>query len=107
MQSSSYQAAGKWPSNWLHAVLLTTFAGLLVLLLVAGLVALNLLRQLQSAERNLERSLTARTESLSSLVFSVHEYNDRIQEYLIADKNANRDTFQQLSREIQVRMARY
>ena len=51
-------------------------------------------------------SLTARTESLSSPVFAVHEYNDRIQQYLIADKNS-RDTFTQLSREIHVRMQSY
>jgi signal transduction histidine kinase len=95
-----------WPSKWLHAILLTTFAGLLVLLLVAGLLSLDALRKLQAAERELAHSLTARTESLSSLVFAVHEYNDRIQQYLIADKNS-RDTFTQLSREIHVRMQSY
>jgi signal transduction histidine kinase len=104
--SSSYQTSENWPSKWLHAVILTTFAGLLVLLLVAGLVALDLVRQLQSAENNLAQSLTARTESLSALVFAVHEYNDRIQEYLVADKNTS-ETFTQLSREIHVRMQSY
>src|SRR5689334_15783049 len=109
MQSSVIQAgkAGEaWPSKWPHAILLTTFAGLLVLLLVAGLLSLDLLRKLQSAEHELANSLTARTESLSALVFAVHEYNDRIQQYLIADKNS-RETFTQLSREIHVRMERY
>src|SRR5437763_16238633 len=109
MQSPLFQvreAGEAWPSKWLHAILLTTFAGLLVLLLVAGLLSLDLLRKLQSAERELANSLTARTESLSALVFAVHEYNDRIQQYLIADKNS-RDTFTQLSREIHVRMQSY
>jgi signal transduction histidine kinase len=106
MPSSSYQVGENWPSKWLHAVLLTTFVGLLVLLLVAGLLSLDQLRRLQAAERDLASSLSARTESLSSLVFAVHEYNDRIQQYLIADKNT-RDTFTQLSREIHVRMQEY
>jgi signal transduction histidine kinase len=106
-RSSTTEATENWPSKWLHAILLTTFAGLLVLLLVAGLLSLDSLRQLQSAEHELANSLTARTESLSALVFAVHEYNDRIQQYLIADKNASRDTFTELSRQIQVRMERY
>lgn len=109
MQSSTLQAARggeDWPSKRLHVIVLTTFAVLLVLLLGAGLLALGLLRQLQSAERDLARSLTARTESLSALVFSVHEYNDRIQQYLLEDKN-NRANFAQLSRDIEMRMEKY
>jgi signal transduction histidine kinase len=109
MQSSTIQAAPAgedWPSKWLHIIVLTSFAGLLILVLGAGLLALDLLRQLQSAERDLARSLTARTESLSALVFSVHEYNDRIQQYLLEDKNS-RQNFAQLSREIHVRMETY
>jgi signal transduction histidine kinase len=109
MQSSIFQAAPAgedWPSKRLHMIVLTTFVGLLILLLVAGLLALDLLGQLQSAERDLARSLTARTESLSALVFSVHEYNDRIQQFLLEDKTA-REKFAQLSREIHGRMERY
>src|SRR5215831_5127528 len=95
-----------WPSKRLHIIVLTTFAGLLILLLVAGLLALDLLRQLQSAERELARSLSTRTEALSALVFSVHEYYDRIQQFLLEDKNA-RANFAQLSREIHSRMEKY
>jgi signal transduction histidine kinase len=109
MQSSPLQAPSdgeNWPSKRLHIIVLSTFVGLLVLLLVAGLLALDLLRQLQSAERDLARSLKSRTESLTALVFSVHEYNDRIQQYLLADKN-NRENFAQLSRDIETRLDKY
>jgi signal transduction histidine kinase len=109
MRNSDLQAdapAANWPSRRLHTLLLCTFAGLLVLLLVAGLLALGYLRQLQSAELELERSLAARTESLSALVRSVDLYNDRIQQYLLADQS-NRNDFVQLSREIELRLKTY
>jgi signal transduction histidine kinase len=95
-----------WPYTRLHVILLTTFAALLALLLGAGLSALHFLRQLESAERGLAQSLSARTESLTDLIYSVHLYNDRIQKCLLEDKS-KREEFTELSRRIQVRLHSY
>ena len=99
-------AAHDWPSRRLHAILLSTFTALLTLVLVAGLFALHFLRQLESAERGLAQSLSARTESLTDLIYSVHLYNDRIQKCLLEDKS-RREDFTELSRRIQVRLRSY
>jgi signal transduction histidine kinase len=108
MRSPDFQAEppDNWPSTRLHVLLLSAFAGLLLLLLVAGLLALHLLRQMQGAELDLERSLSARTESLSALLSSVDLYNDRIQQFLLADQ-ATRNDFAQLNREIELRLKSY
>ena len=98
--------AQDWPSTRLHAILLATFTALLALLLIAGLLALKFLRQLESAERELAQSLSARTESLTDLIFSVHLYNERIQKCLLEDKSG-REQFAELSRRIQVRLRSY
>jgi signal transduction histidine kinase len=99
-------AHGEWPWRRLHVLLLATFVALLALLLAAGLLALHFLRQLEVAERGLAQSLTARTGSLTDLIYSVHLYNDRIQKCLLEDKS-KRDEFTELSRRIQVRLRSY
>jgi len=109
MRLPGFQAdavAHDWPYTRLHVILLTTFAALLALLLGAGLFALHFLRQLESAERGLAQSLSARTESLTDLIYSVHLYNDRIQKCLLEDKS-KREEFTELSRRIQVRLHSY
>src|SRR6185295_9889122 len=88
--------ASEWPSTRLHVILLATFAALLALLLAGGLAALHFLRQLELAERGLAQSLSARTESLTDLIYSVHLYNDRIQKCLLEDKS-KREEFTELS----------
>ncbi len=99
-------ATADFPSTRLHVLLLVTFAALLALLLGAGLMSLGLLRDLETAERGLADSLTARTQSLSELIYSVHLYNDRIQKCLLEDKS-RREDFTELSRRIQVRLQTY
>jgi signal transduction histidine kinase len=108
MRSPDFQESldENWPSRRLHVILLCTFAGLLVLLLAAGLIALHYLRQLRAAEAGLAQSLSARTETLSSLVSAVNLYDERIQQYLIADQ-AHREDFTVLSREIHLLLREY
>jgi signal transduction histidine kinase len=103
----SFQAAqDEWPSKMLHAVLLAGFTGLLGLLLAAGLAALHFLRDLRAAEADLAHSLSARTESLTSLIRAVHLYNSHIQQDLLEDKDNGQD-FRQLAREIDLRLKSY
>ncbi len=111
MQVSSFQdaeppAVENWPSRRLHMIVLSALVGLLILLLVGGILALNFLRQLQTAEHDLQHSLEERAQTMTSLASAVHLYNDRIQEYLVQDKASSND-FAQLGHEIEVQLRSY
>jgi signal transduction histidine kinase len=66
--------------------LLVSFGGLLALMVVAGLEALRLARQLHTQEEAIRQTFLAHTQPLLILSSSIYVYNDRIQEYLMSQE---------------------
>jgi signal transduction histidine kinase len=64
--------------------LLISFGGLLALMVIAGLGALRLARQLHTQEEEIRQAFLAHTQPLLVLSSSIYVYNDRIQEYLLS-----------------------
>jgi signal transduction histidine kinase len=75
---------GGWPSNKLRLTLLISFAGLLALMVIAGLDALRLARQMQMQEEEIRKTFLAHSQPLLVLSSSINVYNARIQEYLMS-----------------------
>jgi signal transduction histidine kinase len=75
---------GGWPSRNLRLTLLVSFGGLLALMVIAGLDALRLARQMQAQEEELRQTFLAHTQPLLVLSTSISIYNDSIQEYLMS-----------------------
>jgi signal transduction histidine kinase len=75
---------GGWPSKKLRLTLLISFGGLLALMVVAGLDALRLARQMQTQEQEIRQTFLAHTQPLLVLSSSISIYNDSIQEYLMS-----------------------
>jgi signal transduction histidine kinase len=87
------------PSKKVHLTLLIGFGGLLALMLVTGLKALDLARQLQVQEEAIRRTALAHTQPLMVLSSSICVYNDRVQEYLLSqDPQAEGLTASEFSR---------
>jgi signal transduction histidine kinase len=87
------------PSKKVRLTLLIGFGGLLALMLVTGLEALNLARQLHVQEEAIRRTFLAHTQPLMVLSSSICVYNDRVQEYLLSqDPQAEGLTASEFSR---------
>src|SRR5205823_1098570 len=74
-----------WPIGRLRLILPVAFGGLLLLMLAAGLEALQTLRQLHTEEEEVRNTLSHRGQSLSALCTSLDQYGDRIQRFLMTD----------------------
>lgn len=92
------------PSTKVRLTLLFSFGGLLALMLVAGLQALDLARQLHAQEEQLRQAFLARTQPLLVLSSTICVYNDRMQEFLLSQdpqaEGLTGQVFSQLSGEI-------
>jgi len=87
------------PSKKVRLTLLIGFGGLLALMLVTGLEALDLARQLHVQEEAIRRTFLAHTQPLMVLSSSMCVYNDRVQEYLLSqDPQAEGLTASEFSR---------
>jgi signal transduction histidine kinase len=76
-----------------------SFGGLLALMVLAGLDALRLAREMQTQEDGIRQAFLAHTQPLLVLSSSIYIYNDRIQEYLMSqDPQADRLTAEKCSR---------
>jgi signal transduction histidine kinase len=72
----------------LRAALLLAFGGLLVLMLSAGIEALLTLRRLHAIEQQVSARSLSRTQALSTVVISVHVYDDQLAQFLLDDQAA-------------------
>jgi signal transduction histidine kinase len=70
----------------LRTTLLLAFGGLLSLMLAAGVGALFSLRQLHTIEEEVSGRFMTRTQALSTLVISVHVYDDQLERFLLEDQ---------------------
>ena len=87
------------PSKKVRLTLLIGFGGLLALMLVTGLEALDLARQLHVQEEAIRRTFLAHTQPLMVLSSSICVYSDRVQEYLLSqDPQAEGLTASEFSR---------
>ena len=71
------------PTAKLRLVLLTAFGGLLALVLVAGIGALRVLRELHAEEEHVRETMLAGGQSLTTLCTSLDVYQDRIQRMIL------------------------
>lgn len=69
-----------------RALLFVSFSWLLALLIGAGVDALFSLRQLDTVERQVSGRFIARSQALSTVVVSVHIYDDQLERYLLQDQ---------------------
>lgn len=67
----------------LRVVLFLAFAALLMLMLAAGLSALSRLRQLHDIEQQVSNRFLSHTQALSTIVISVHIYDDQLARFLL------------------------
>ena len=86
MREPGLKSEGGWPSRKLRLTLLISFGGLLALMVVAGLEALRLARQLHTQEEAIRQTFLAHTQPLLVLSSSIYVYNDRLQEYLMSQE---------------------
>jgi len=99
VSDSDMQRQEGLPSKKVRLTLLIGFGGLLALMLVTGLKALDLARQLHVQEEAIRRTSLAHTQPLMVLSSSICVYNDRVQEYLLSqDPQAEGLTASELSR---------
>jgi len=90
---------GGWPSGKLRLTLLISFGGLMALMVIAGLDALRLARQMHAQEEELRQTFLAHSQPLLVLSSSIYVYNDRIQNYLLSqDPQTDGLTSQEISR---------
>ena len=73
------------PSRKLRLTLLLSFGGLLALMVIAGLEALRLARQLHAEEEDIRHTFLAHSQPLLFLSSSICVYNDRVEEYLLSE----------------------
>ena len=99
MREAGLKSEGVWPSRKLRLTLLISFGGLLALMVIAGLDALRLARQLHTQEEEIRKIFLAHSQPLLVLSSSIYVYNDRIQEYLMSqDPQADGLTAEEFSR---------
>jgi signal transduction histidine kinase len=93
------KSEGSWPSRKLRLTLLISFGGLLALMVIAGIDALRLARQLHTQEEEIRQTFLAHSQPLLVLSSSIYVYNDRIEEYLMSqDPQADGLTAEEFSR---------
>jgi|HubBroStandDraft_6_1064221.scaffolds.fasta_scaffold02276_6 signal transduction histidine kinase len=66
-------------------ILLGAFGGMLVLMIVAGLSALDSLQKLNQISNELSEHFTSHSRALLTVIVSVHTYNDNMEQYLMSD----------------------
>jgi signal transduction histidine kinase len=102
---------GGWASGKLRLTLLISFGGLLALMVVAGLEALRLARQLHTQEEAIRQTFLAHTQPLLFLSTSIYVYNNRIQEYLMSQEpqadGLTPEEFSRLTAEINSTLRKY
>ena len=99
MREPDSKNEGGWPSGKLGLTLLISFGGLLALMVIAGLDALRLARQMQTQEEEIRQTFLAHSQPLLVLSSSIYVYNDQIQEYLMSqDSQADGLTSAEISR---------
>jgi signal transduction histidine kinase len=105
------KSEGGWASGKLRLTLLISFGGLLALMVVAGLEALRLARQLHTQEEAIRQTFLAHTQPLLFLSTSIYIYNDRIQEYLMSQEpqadGLTPEEFSRLTAEINSTLRKY
>lgn len=69
-----------------RTLLFLSFGWLLALLIGAGTDALFSLRQLNGAERAVSHRFAARSQALSTIVVSIHIYDDHLERFLLQDQ---------------------
>ena len=111
MSKSDLELEDALPSKKLRLTLLLSFGGLLALMVIAGLEALRLARQLQAQEEDIRNTFVAHSQPLLVLSSSICVYNDRMQEYLLSqDPQAaglTAEEFSRLTAEINSTLKRY
>ncbi len=102
---------GAWPSKQLRLILVVSFGGLLALMVVAGVGALSLARQLHTQEEAIHEAFLARSQPLLVLSSSIYVYNDRMQEYLLSENpqsdGLTAQEFSRLTAQIDSRLKTY
>jgi signal transduction histidine kinase len=73
-----------WPSKKLRLTILISFSSLLALMVIPGLDALRVTRQLRGREEEIRQAFLAHSQPLLVLSSSIYVYNDRMQEYLLS-----------------------
>jgi signal transduction histidine kinase len=105
------KSEGGWPSRKLRLTLLISFGGLLALMVIAGLGALRLARQLQTQEEEIRQAFLAHSQPLLVLSSSIYVYNDRLQEYLMSQDPQSEglasEEFSRLTAEINSTLRQY
>ena len=105
------KSEGGWPSGKLRLILLISFGGLLALMVIAGLDAFRLARQMHTEEEQIRQAFLAHTQPLLVLSSSIDVYNYRIEDYLMSqdpqsDGPTARD-FSRLNAEINSTLRKY
>ncbi|MGC1090003.1 MAG: sensor histidine kinase [Candidatus Acidiferrum sp.] len=80
-----YDSLSKEYARKVRTLLFLSFGWLLALLIGAGTDALFSLRQLNSAERQVSSRFSAHSQALSTIVVSVHIYDDQLERFLLQD----------------------
>lgn len=85
----------------LRGLLVVSFGCLLTLLIGAGLDALRSLHELDGVEHDVASSFAARNQALSTIIVSVHLYDDQIRRYLLQDEPSGKNpTAEDIARKI-------
>jgi len=84
--ASSLDSQSKEHARKVRALLFVSFGWLLTLLIGAGVDALFSLRQLDTVEQQVSRRFSARSQALSTIVVSVHVYDDQLEHFLLQDQ---------------------
>ena len=85
-QTSGLDAQSKERARKVRALLFVSFGWLLALLIGAGTDALLSLRQLDNVEQQVSIRFSARSQALSTIVVSVHVYDDQLERFLLQDQ---------------------
>jgi signal transduction histidine kinase len=80
------EAQSRQHARKVRALLFLSFGWLLALLISAGVNALVSLRQLNTAEQQVSRRFSARSDALSTLVVSVRLYDEDIERFLLQNQ---------------------
>ncbi|MGC2828896.1 MAG: sensor histidine kinase [Candidatus Acidiferrum sp.] len=84
--ASGLDLQSKERARKVRALLFVSFGWLLTLLIGAGVDALFSLRQLDTVERQVSSRFSARSQALSTIVVSVHVYDDQLERFLLQDQ---------------------
>jgi signal transduction histidine kinase len=99
------------PTGRMRLALLVGFGGLLTLTVGAGWEALHVAGELHSREEQVRQGFLTRSRYLTVLVASIHDYSNRIQQYLLSQDQETEgpsiEDFSRLAAEIASTLSRY